>query len=305
MNVAKNKIILNVTSFQEEFFNLLHRDVFDITTVSDVVNIGVPTAIINVNNTYGGILTTDMDIDMRREHDLDIIRRIRRYGIMTPVSYASSVPISLLSVMKKKKKYIIKGFLAARSLSKGRVTKDIYPDMLTDAAELDNETFNKTYNIDPGNNRTEEEKYLLKQDIKECDFLLQEWTNVKHEYRVLYFDGTDLRSSIVIKRVGYAPNSKKERKQERVDPTELMAHDEMSDGKFMEKVWKLGREHPSPTLSFDVYVDNKGRLGLFEYSVQWGLRCHRTKIDVSEQATKAMLLKVNHFLPTGSIINTL
>ena len=214
----------------------------------------------------------DEIISIRRVHDLIMLKNIISVGLNVPQFYYTSGRLKYLELLNFDKTYVIKSFLQARSVGKAIVKVDEYLDMCYTSirSDITREEFNKRFIKFKGEYRNEHEEYLIYKNITSAgDFYMQEYIDVKAEYRLFYTYGTELKDLILLKRTGYGLTNDitvDNMKTIKIDNPENILSDSMvSKFKDLSKLTKL------PIMSVDIYEDNNGDFGIFEYSPEFSL----------------------------------
>jgi len=228
-------------------------------------------------------------IDMTREHDLDMLESVVRAGIATPHYMYVNNAWKLFRNMQYGKEYMLKSFDSARSVGQVKCTKESIHEILDDALHMTPSDFNDKHNIDVRTARDDSERYYLHTQIKSHNVYVSEVVDFSHEYRVLYFEGTQSNDFIVKERFGYQVGSDIARKNHVVDSSAI-------DAEILFKIKEFGDNHPSPMLSFDVYILPDGGWGVFEYSTQFALDNTGYYEQVQGQMDRALKHAINRVI---------
>jgi len=203
-------------------------------------------------------------IDMTREHDLDMLKNIKDFGINVPNYLYCNNTQQYYRHMKDSQAYILKSFGSARTIGQMFVTKENIQEILSDSCDLDCEEFNKKYDIDLSTCKSKSSKEKLHESIRNGNFYLSEKQLFNSEYRIIYCENTEYCDFIIEQRFGYQIHSEEKRKHKVINGSCLY-----NNFDFLKTLQKFGDSHFSPVLSFDVWITEK-EWGVFEYSTEFG-----------------------------------
>lgn len=227
-------------------------------------------------------------INMVREHDIDMLKKLKLFNINVPEYIYCGNFNDYLSLMKDNKNYMLKSFDSARSLGQMVVTRETIFEAYTDMCGLKWEEFNEKYKIDTRTAYNDIERSFCHSALANGKFYLSEEQKFDKEYRFLYFDGIKAEDMIIEERYGYKVNSDEERSHKVID---------INDDKFLceigQKLIEFGICHTSPMLSFDVWVTGD-EWGLFEYSTQFGCLYTGYNKKLFLQFNKALELNIKN-----------
>ena len=222
-------------------------------------------------------------INMRRDHDIEMLNNIKQYNMKTPEFIFCNNRNDYYREMKSNINYMLKPFRTARSVGQVLVTKESIIQMMIDAQNMLFDTFNKKYDIDESTCRNDGERATTLNSIKSCDFYLSEELKFDIEFRVLYMRDVPIDEWIVCKRTGYKANTEEPRHSELVTNSKDFNHDHH----ILDKIYDLGQNHPSPMLSFDIAF-YKGNPYIFEYSSEFGTEKTGKKSEIERQVNIAL-----------------
>lgn len=247
-------------------------------------------------------------IDMARERDLEMLMMIKKQNLNVPDFVYCNDRFEYARYMTPGIDYLIKPFGQARSLGQMLVNKENFLTVLYDAGvKLSKEEFNKKYNIDTRTSRDSVEEYKCFDSLKRNCFYISKVIKYDHEFRVLYTRTTEAKDFIVEERSGYSVLEKDKERKSWV----ISNYNYKWLVPILEELKKLGDSHPSPILSFDVYVVAKNNVlvdkdinqiavtrnifdieewGLFECSTEMGLHYNsngNTMNELSRQINNA------------------
>jgi len=281
-------------------------DIYLLTGINSnyVVNSGISN--MRINN----IMSYKKVIPMLRVKDTDKIMMSKYHDIIdTPTTYFSNNFKTTVNMLENDKEYIVKVTEQARSIGK-HVFKDKYEIMHylnvingeTEICDIDDISSNKFYdvvneyfNINVGRIYTDDEKYLLHKQVIQNRVVVQEVVEFSHEFRILYFKGTESSEFVVENRIGYSPSSEEERKHEVVDLSDIIP--EQTAKLIKEKCKLFGDSLSYVMLSLDIYYNEKDdTFGMFEYSQQFGVDYEKDIIEkISKQMSNAVYNEIKCF----------
>jgi len=289
INTRRTNVVISGT-MAHGFFKLLDRNVFELFFVDKHISFGAESKTVHIKTGLPAPRLSEYEIDMHLVHDHDQYYNLRQAGINTPTIYATPVTSDLYTLLHSAKPYIFKSYYAARSLGKHVFKKHHFLAILTDSKRLTPKEFNKAWGVDPGQTISDDEKNILIGALRKDNVYVQDYINIKHEFRVLYFRGCANMEPVIIARKGYGPNNTETRSSE---TTERIINNELTD-EIMDVLYKFGDAQPSPMLSFDVYIGTDDKWGVLEYSTEFGYVTEGLAEQILPYFNKAILTEINN-----------
>lgn len=274
-----------------EQYNLLDPSVFTVVPnmVPKIINGKLTNVyvITTVQSHFKDVYTAMPAINMYRKHEFEYLNDLQQAGITVPPYYYSYGSEIISTVDNFMDLYMVKTFMQSRSMGKDIVTVDILEKMIECVEQRDSnyKEFNDIFAIDVGKTKTDNEDATLYNAIKHRVFYLSKIVEFHKEYRILYMKGIDPSEYIVEYREGYKPRDPIERLHKPID--------DFDREDILNKIKEFGDSSGSPALSFDVYIQDGGEWGCFEYSTQFGVDYPLAElVKIRKQFTEAMLLAI-------------
>jgi hypothetical protein len=196
---------------------------------------------------------------------------LNRFDIKTPRAYYNEDTLDPISSTQMLDAYVdsdyfcIKPLLGARGIGVKKITKSDFINCW-ERKESIPKIFNKE--IEHLKDESINENYIS-ETFDSSDWLIQEIVNIKREFRILFFcNGEHLLYERNRKKGEFIANISVSGKPKEVDSdTEELIIDELKP-----KMFELMKEVNYPWVSTDVYIDNKGEVGIIEFQMEFAYK---------------------------------
>jgi len=205
--------------------------------------------------------------------DEEMISLLEKYDIPFPKTIFQDKITTLLTCMEPNKEYAVKSYGAARSIGKYKTDRTLFLDMLNriSIGEFKSkEEFNTYYGINGGIYRNDDDKYRLYDSLCKDNVYLQEYIDIKKEYRLfIYFDHEPNVSCLL--RKGYSLNPKaSDMDEDYVEYNTILKEHKQIDT-IVKRFIDMMKQEKNLTLSIDIAIDQNNDAYVIEFSREYSI----------------------------------